>query len=138
MKAGDQAFVDTGAWVALAVTTDPLHSRAKAAWEDLLRVGPRLVTSVPVVLETFTFLDRRGSRELALRWEASLATVRRLELVSFEVSDLPKVRALLANPKFHRLSFVDATSFVLMKQRAIRRALAFDVHFAVAGFSCIG
>ena len=138
MKAGDKVFVDTGAWVALAVTTDPLHARAKAAWEDLQRVGPRLVTSVPVVLETFTFLDRRGSRELALRWEASLAALRRLDLVCFDVPDLPKARTLLASPKFHRLSFVDATSFVLMKQRSIRRALAFDVHFAVAGFSCIG
>lgn len=67
MKVGERIFVDTGAWVALAVTSDSLHQRARAAWEDLARAAPRFFTSVPVVVETFTFLDRRGSRELAMR-----------------------------------------------------------------------
>ena len=47
----DLVFVDTGAWIALALTRDPLHDRARAAWEELLDRGARLATSVPVVLD---------------------------------------------------------------------------------------
>lgn len=51
MRAGGPVFVDTGAWIALALTHDPLHARAREAWEMLLGAGARLHTSVPVVLE---------------------------------------------------------------------------------------
>jgi predicted nucleic acid-binding protein len=51
IRVGEAVFVDTGAWIALALTRDPLHARAAAAWADLLRVGARLRTSVPVVIE---------------------------------------------------------------------------------------
>jgi predicted nucleic acid-binding protein len=34
----------------------------------------------------------------------------------------------------HPFSFVDGTSFALMRQQRIRYAFAFDAHFATAGF----
>ena len=34
----------------------------------------------------------------------------------------------------HPFSFVDATSFALMRQQRTRHAFAFDIHFATAGF----
>ena len=37
----------------------------------------------------------------------------------------------------HAFSFVDATSFALMRQARIRHAFAFDVHFRTAGFPII-
>ncbi len=39
---------------------------------------------------------------------------------------------------FHQLSAVDALSFVLMAERRIRVAFAFDGHFATAGFRMVG
>jgi predicted nucleic acid-binding protein len=38
----------------------------------------------------------------------------------------------------HKLSAVDATSFVLMSHEKIRTAFAFDHHFAMAGFRLVG
>jgi len=134
LTAGERVFVDTGAWIALAVVRDPLHERARAAWDALLRGGARLFSSVAVVLETFTYLDRRGSRELALTWRRSLAAVPRLELCAVTPADLDDALAYLDRRQFHKLGLVDATSFVLMKRRKIRVAFAFDVHFSVAGF----
>lgn len=34
--------MDTGAWIALGLTRDPLHERAREAWEGLLAAGARL------------------------------------------------------------------------------------------------
>ena len=72
MRQRQRVFVDTGAWIALALTRDPLHARAREAWDTLLDSGAQLYCSIPVVLETFTFLDRNASRDVALAWKDAL------------------------------------------------------------------
>ena len=138
MRAGDPVFVDTGAWIALALTRDPLHARARAAWDDLRGAGVRFHTSVPVVLETFTFMDRNAARNLALAWKDSLETVPQLKVLPTTAKDLNQAWAYFERPDLHKLSAVDAVSFVLMTQRRIRVAFAFDSHFATAGFRVVG
>ena len=39
-----------------------------------------------------------------------------------------------ARKDLHKLSLVDATSFVLMRKHKVRVAFSFDTHFAAAGF----
>jgi predicted nucleic acid-binding protein len=96
------------------------------------------VTSVPVVIETFTYLDRKGSRELALAWRDALAKTARLAVLSCGEAELQRASTWLDRRDLHRLSLTDATSFVLMTQHKIRAAFAFDTHFATAGFRLIG
>lgn len=138
MRTGDPVFVDTGAWIALALTRDPLHARARAAWEQVIGVSARLQTSVPVVLETFTFLDRNAARNVALAWKDSLATVPHLKVLPATQKELNQAWSYFERPDLHKLSAVDAVSFVLMTQRRIRFAFAFDSHFAAAGFRMVG
>lgn len=88
MRAGELVFVDTGAWLALALTRDPLHARARDMWEQMLGAGVKFHTSVPVVLETFTFLDRNALRDVALTWKDSLKTVPRLKVLPCTAKDL--------------------------------------------------
>jgi hypothetical protein len=47
-------------------------------------------------------------------------------------------RTSLDHEDLHKLSAVDALSFVLMAERRIRVAFAFDGHFAAAGFRMVG
>ncbi|MGD0838601.1 MAG: PIN domain-containing protein [Polyangia bacterium] len=138
-RSHELVFVDTGAWIALALTRDPWHERARAAWEDLLDKGARLATSVPVAIETFTFLDRNTTRDVALAWKTSLDRLAaRMHLLECESHDLERAWAYFAKPELHKLSLVDATSFVLMARAKIRLAFAFDHHFASAGFRMVG
>jgi len=138
MRTGQAVFVDTGAWIALALTRDPLHARAREAWEALAGAGARLHTSVPVVLETFTFLDRHAARDVALAWKDSLKAVRRLRVLPCAGRDLERAWKYFERTDLHKLSAVDAVSFVLMGQQRIRVAFAFDHHFAAAGFRLVG
>ena len=138
MRAGEQVFVDTGAWIALALTRDPMHPRARATWQQLQGEGVRVSTSVPVVLETFTFLDRNAARLVALAWKESLQSVSRLKILPVTLRDLQKAWAYFERPDLHKLSAVDAVSFVVMAERRIRVAFAFDSHFATAGFRMVG
>jgi predicted nucleic acid-binding protein len=76
--------------------------------------GAKLHTSIPVVIETFTFLDRNTNRDVALTW-----------------------RELIYKPGT-KLSAVDATSFAIMKRARIRLAYTFDHHFTAVGFKFVG
>lgn len=127
-------FVDTGAWIALAVRRDPHHPEALSIWQQLTGAGARLVTSVPVVMETFTFLERNTRRDVALAWKDSLRDVKRLRLVECSKKDLEASWAYFRRRDLHKLSAVDATSFVIMTRLDVRRAFTFDHHFVMAGF----
>ncbi|MGQ0736910.1 MAG: type II toxin-antitoxin system VapC family toxin [Acidobacteriota bacterium] len=100
--------------------------------------GARLHTSVPVVLETFTFLDRNAARDVALAWKDSLGMVAHLKLLPATARDLEDAWRYFERPDLHTLSAVDAVSIVLMARHRIRVAFAFDAHFATAGFRVVG
>jgi hypothetical protein len=137
MRQGEAVFVDSGAWIALALSRDPLHQRARDQWERLAGVGAKLHTSVPVVIETFTFLDRNANRDVALAWKESLAALRDFKILPCEIRDLEQSWAHFRRADLHKLSAVDATSFVIMRRARIRLAFAFDHHFAVVGFRLV-
>lgn len=137
MRTGEAVFVDTGAWIALALTRDPHHERARSSWERMLGAGARLHTSVPVVMETFTFLERNTARDVAIAWKDSLSAVPRLRMLECAATDLERAWAWFRRKDLHRLSAVDAVSFVLMSRAKIRLAFTFDHHFAAAGFRLV-
>jgi predicted nucleic acid-binding protein len=134
LRSGVQVFIDTGAWIALALSRDPLHGRARQIWSSVLRSGALKRTSVPVVLETFTFLQRNTTQEVALGWKDSLAELSRFRVLDCTRNDVDRAWTAFERRDFHKLSAVDATSFVIMKKSRIRIAFAFDHHFAQAGF----
>jgi predicted nucleic acid-binding protein len=138
MRDGDPVFVDTGAWIALALTRDPLHAQALEIWEDLQALGSRLHTSVPVLLETFTFLDRNTRRDVALVWKDSLDRIPGLQVLTVGPADLERAWPYFQRRDLHKLSAVDATSFAVMERERIRTAFSFDHHFAMAGFRLAG
>jgi len=138
MRAHEAVFVDTGAWIALALVRDPFHERAVEAWDELIATGARLRTSIPVVLETFTFLDRQAARDVALAWKESLDGLEVLSVLDCTSADLERAWPYFARTDLHKLSAVDATSFAIMERERIRRAFAFDHHFAVVGYLMVG
>ena len=133
----EAVFVDSGAWIALALTRDPLHTRAREQWDLLRAAGARLHTSVPVVIETFTFLDRNANRDVALAWQEWVTRPGTLKILPCELRDLAGSWEYFRRSDLHKLSAVDATSFVIMKRAQIRLAYTFDHHFAVVGFRMV-
>ena len=137
MREGEAAFVDSGAWIALALSRDPLHAPAREQWEILQRAGARLHTSVPVVIETFTFLERNANRDVALAWKETIYKAGMVEILPCELRDLDQAWAYFRRRDLHKLSAVDATSFAIMRRARIRLAFTFDHHFAVVGFRLV-
>lgn len=126
------AFVDTSFWIAEAITRDSRHADA-VALADRFRDAPA-VTSNLVLGETWTLLSRRLGHFHAVRWLDRLRkeVVVRIERVEaeLEAEAWEWLRAHDERP----YSFVDATSFALMRKLRIREALAFGGDFAASGF----
>lgn len=137
MRQREAAFVDSGAWIALALSRDPLHTQAREHWEILHSAGAKLHTSIPVVIETFTFLERNANRDVALMWKGSIYKPGTVKILPCELRDLEQSWEYFRRTDLHKLSAVDATSFTIMKRARIRLAFAFDYHFAVAGFRLV-
>jgi uncharacterized protein len=137
MRQGQAVFVDSGAWIALALSRDPLHEQARAHWQLLHQAGAKLHTSLPVVIETFTFLDRNANRDVALTWKEAICKPGTVKILACELRDLEQSWEFFRRADLHKLSAVDATSFAIMKRARIRLAYTFDHHFAAAGFRLV-
>lgn len=134
MRQAEAAFVDSGAWIALALSRDPLHAHARELWDKLRGAAAKLHTSVPVVIETFTFLARNANQDVALAWKESIYKPGTVRILPCELRDLQQSWTYFRRADLHKLSAVDATSFAIMNRAHIRLAFTFDHHFAVAGF----
>ena len=124
-------LVDTSALYALADAGDDNHASARkglAAAEDS---GLAFVVHTYVLAETFALVHRRLSLRAAIRMSDELAGVD--VVVVDRILHDRGVSWLRASPK-SRTSLVDAVSFVIMAERGIERAFAFDPDFERAGF----
>jgi predicted nucleic acid-binding protein len=137
MRQREAVLVDSGAWIALALSRDPLHARARDHWDALQGSDAKLHTSVPIVLETFTFLERNANRDVALAWKEAIYDRGTVKILRCELRDLDQSWQYFRRKDLHKLSAVDATTFAIMKRAQIRLAFAFDHRFAVVGYRLV-
>jgi uncharacterized protein len=125
-------FVDTSFWIAAATEGDAHHDEARRLSRS---ADALLVTTNHVRGETWTFLKRRHGHAPAVSFldKMSRALRLRVEFVSRELED--EALRWLRERDEREYSFVDATSFSVMRSLRIREALAFDGDFAAAGFT---
>ncbi|MBV8527218.1 MAG: PIN domain-containing protein [Candidatus Dormibacteraeota bacterium] len=124
-------FVDTSFWYALQNRRDSEHEQARTIHARGLG---QLVTSVAVLGETWTLIRRRDGHGAAVRFLDLASGLPRLEVVQAGDDVVRDAWTWLRSHDEREYSFVDATSFALMRVRRIREALAFDGDFYAAGF----
>ncbi len=129
-----RVFVDTGAWFALQATDDSHHRTSSETLQALLEVAQSLVTSNLVIGETYTLLRLSKGYRQAKRFLDAIAQSEKLESVFVSAALERNAYEILHQYSDHPFSYVDATSFALMRDQKIRHAFAFDTHFATAGF----
>jgi uncharacterized protein len=119
-------FVDTGAWYASLVPTDPDHARA-VQW--LAENHDPLLTTDYVIDETLTLLRVRGERRRALLLGSRFFTHALAEIHKITDADLTFAWRTFEQFDDKNWSFTDCTSKVVMERLSIKVAFAFDHHF---------
>ena len=123
-------FVDTGAWFASFVSSDPDHAAA-AAWLRTNTVP--LVTTDYVIDELLTLLLFRRQTPIAMKigpllFDQSLATI---EWVMPQ--DVRQAWNVFQSYQDKAWSFTDCVSRTVMERKGITAAFAFDDHFRQFG-----
>jgi len=127
-------LLDTGYFIALFTPQDELHERA-VAWS--LHLNEPLLVTEYVLVECVNSFSKPKDRSAA---HALVEHVRSDPLCEVIEASLDLFEAGL---RLHRerldkeWSLTDCVSFVLMKDRSIKRALAYDRHFEQAGFEAL-
>lgn len=127
-------LVDTSFFVAMLDRRDALHARARA-WAARL-VEP-LITTEYILWETANFASATAHR---VRVRDLVSEV--LDSAMFEVIDASRALTLAGLELYGRRSdqswsLTDCVSFVVMRERGLRRALTHDHHFQQAGFEAL-
>lgn len=126
-------FVDTSFWAGLQ---DPRDDRHRAATDAFREIGDdELITTNLVRGETWTLIRAKAGHAAAVTFLDRLERSPRLSVVPVREEFEREALAWLRRHDERPYSFVDATSFAVMRDMHVRQALAFDDDFVAAGFA---
>jgi uncharacterized protein len=130
---GAEVFLDTGYLIALEDADDDNHLAATKHREGL-REMPPLTTISYVVDEVVTFFNVRGQHAKAVEVGEALLFSPSVRMIHVGEGLLTRGLDLLRARSDKRYSLTDCVSFVVMRERGISTAFAFDRHFEQEGF----
>lgn len=127
-------FADAGYWIALFNPRDALHNKALVVSQTTQ--AQSIVTSQMVLIEFLNHYASMGSqfRQRAVEVVESLQQAPEVYVVPQTSEQFTKALSFYAQRKDKDWGFVDCTSFLIMQERGILQALAYDDHFRQAGF----
>lgn len=123
-------FVDTGAWFAAIVPTDPNYKRAV---EWLGNNDEPLFITDYIVDETLTLLRARGENTRALNVGDAFFAGELARVYHLSEQDLTEAYKVFRDYEDKEWSFTDCTSKIVMENFGITTAFAFDRHFKQFG-----
>jgi predicted nucleic acid-binding protein len=130
-----EVFADTGYWLALILRRDALHEIAMRV-SDTMEFS-RIVTSELVLVE---FVNHLSNSDPVMRMKAvKLWSIVHVDSIVVPATDLLLQKAMdfYTRHSDKHWSLTDCASFVIMRERKIHDALAFDLHFEQAGFRAL-
>ena len=132
-----EIFADTGYWIAMTIYTDELHEVASALSSQLR--SHRIVTTEAVLIEVLDHASKLGPY-----WRRLAADIVQNIMQDSLSEVLPQTSDLFANAISlyvsrldQRWGLTDCISFIVMRERSITHALAYDHDFEQAGFTAL-
>lgn len=118
-------FVDSSAWYAAYVPTDPQYRIVQKA----LASADRLVTTDYVLDETLTLLKARGHANRARQFGTRIFDGSAAHLEYLTERDIRQAWIVFSSYRDKEWSFTDCASLVVTQRLAITHAIALDQHF---------
>jgi predicted nucleic acid-binding protein len=127
-------FADSSAWIALYDERDKYHVAAQSAFRQLGRQPAVFVMTDYVMAETMTMILYRAGHARAVRfgeWALRSINVRQVRVDMALWNEAWRLFKMYDDKDF---SFVDCTSFAIMRREHLADAFTFDHHFGQMGF----
>ena len=123
-------FVDSGAWYASLIPTDPDHAAAQA-W--LSQNNEPLLTTNFIMDETLTLLRARGQNRKASKLGSAFLDGSAATFYCIALEDLYEALEVFQRFADKEWSFTDCTSKVVIEKLGLSTAFSFDHHFRQFG-----
>ena len=132
-----EVFADAGYWIAIQNADDELHEVAQKAIDKLAQ--SRIVTTQMALVEFLNHMSRLGQyrRTIAVNTVRGLNNNPSVDVVQQTEEQYDAAVERYASRPDQRWSVTDCASFLLMEQRGITEALAYDRDFEQAGFTAL-
>ena len=130
-------FVDTGAWLALAVRRDQYHDAAASYYNRLSDNRTRLLTTNYVLLETYTRIRYDDGHRQAVQFyriieRAQTQGILQVQWVSRQIHET--AWGIFERFDDQLFSLVDCTSFAVAREADVHCVFGFDRGFSTMGF----
>jgi len=132
-----EVFTDTSGLYALVDKNDASHAAARDAVAAILRSSSRLVVTDYVIDESVTLAKARGGALVADRVLALIERSQGIRIEWIGPDRFAATRAFFRKHADHAYSFTDCSSFVVMHELRLNRALTTDRHFVEAGMEVL-
>ena len=133
----DELFLDASYAIALAASSDQLHSRALELADEIERQSRRLVTTRAVLLEIGNALSKQRYRDAAVDLLSSLESDPTVEIVPMTSDLYAQAFDLFRERPDKEWGLTDCASFVVIQIRGLIEALTSDEHFEQAGIRAL-
>lgn len=130
-----RVFIDTSAFYAVLDRDDENHFAAAQSWRQLLQDDSPLLTSNYVLVETSALIQRRLGIPALRAFHEDIVPLMEVEWID-EVRHRASIEMALTAAR-KRLSLVDCSSFLVIREADVRWAFCFDRHFREQGFSVL-
>ncbi|MBI4067245.1 type II toxin-antitoxin system VapC family toxin [Candidatus Gottesmanbacteria bacterium] len=126
-----KVFIDSGAWLALEITADIYHEKARKQVEILKKQRALLFTNSFILSETYTRLIYDVNLNAARKFHQSILEGTEHNLTILEVDQVVRENAWKELFRYfdHPLSFTDATIVAQFKAYNLDEIFTFDKHF---------
>ena len=128
-------FIDTSAFYAVLDQDDENHPEAAKVWRRLLQDDSALLTSNYVLVETSALIQRWLGIAALRAFQEDIVPLLGVEWID-EIRHRAAIEMALAASR-KKLSLVDCSSFLVMREVEVRRAFCFGRHFREQGFSVL-
>lgn len=126
----EEVYLDSGAFIAFLLRSDLLHDEVAGMFA---RPPRRWYTSAFVVAETYSWFVHRLGEGAARTLRSLLESLTDLEVLEVDSVHMAAVWAKLDDLRGLKLTYVDASSLVWLRERGIKTVWGTDHHLAVEG-----
>ena len=128
-----EIFIDTSAFYAIFDRRDKNNATASSIWKRIIEESFLLCTSNYIVVETLALLQSRLGFNAVCAFHNDIMGLVQVLWIDEQIHET----AQQIHMSVHRrgLSFVDCSSFVLMRKKAIQKVFCFDRDFEHEGFA---
>ena len=132
-----EVFADAGYWIAVTYNDDDLHVIARQVTFEL--GSCRIVTTEMALVELLNYGSKLGPymRKLASDLTQSVLNDANIEVVPQTSRQFREAASRYADRLDQRWGVTDCASFLLMEERGMTEALAYDRDFEQAGFAAL-